>query len=352
MGSILAIGCQSGQYKINQQEIGEKITTLCTLSEERSKRLQKMYTNCRIFSRYSVLDEFSKDITNWNLFTKTTSERNELYKLEAPKLSLLAAKKALDSWGGSPELLTHIIFVSCTGVIAPGIQVFLQQTLGLRDTVNQLAINMMGCFGAFKGLDVANAYAKNNPKNRILLICTELCSLHFQKQDSDELQIANLLFSDGAAACIIGANLEQNEKPLWKIEAHCSKNIANSMDQMSWQVSDSGFIMGLKENVASHLAEHCPYMLKELLGDTIEPAMCDWPIHPGGKNILIAFEKALGLKNKLKHSWHVLENYGNMSSASFLFVLNELSKEAVKKPWAVGFGFGPGLTFEGILLSR
>jgi len=352
MASILSIGTTVPQHSIYQKELAHKIAKASNLDINQTKWLEKLYQNSAIKKRHSVLADFGRDQSEWHFWndsTATTLKRNEIYKQEAPKLAHSAAHKALQEWGQDPKLITHIIFISCTGIMAPGVQALLQQSLGLKADVVQFGLNMMGCFGAFKGLDMAKAFASLDPKNRVLVVSCELCSLHFQQNQDPELQVGNAIFSDGSAACVVGCEPTSREKNLWKIVQTKSLQLPHTLDKMTWEVSDTGFILGLKEEVVNCIHENIAQFRKALLHENID---CHWAIHPGGKSILKACQTALKLtKEETQSSWHVLEEYGNMSSATFLFVLDHLYRNSPKKEWAIGFGFGPGLTFEGILLQ-
>lgn len=357
--SILAIATAVPSHFLPQEKIADKIIDALSLPAEKAKTLKQQYLNSAIQTRYSVVPDLTKDRHEWNFwgpqYPKSIpgmSQRNEIYKKEAPKLAHEAATKALKAWNGNPDQISHIISVSCTGVVAPGIEFELMQHLNLKPTAHRLGINFMGCFGAFKGLAVAQSFAKENPKHRILVVCTELCSLHFQAEQTLDNMLANSLFSDGAAAVIVGTNPEPDETPLWEIRNQSSLGLENSLEKMSWEASDQGFVMKLSHTVPVLIGRHIEPFVKTLIQD-LSYTECDWAIHPGGKSIVQAIEKALNLDKSLTQaSWEILANYGNMSSATFLFVLKQLLEQKNPKKWTVGVGFGPGLSFEGILLSR
>lgn len=358
--SIFAVSTAVPSYAFTQEEIADKIIDLLSLDPEKAKVIKQLYQNSAIRSRYSVIPDFTKDRHEWNFwgseFPKKIpgmSQRNDLYKIEAPKLAYDAALKALKSWGGDPNTISHIISVSCTGMVAPGIEFDLMKLLNLKSSTQRLGINFMGCFGAFKGLSVAHSFAKEDPKHRILLVCTELCSLHFQVEQSSDNMLANSLFSDGAAAVIVGADPKPHETSLWEIRNKGSLGLDNTSDKMKWEAGDHGFIMKLSHTVPVLLGRHISSFIQSLVDSNFSYTNCDWAIHPGGKSIIQSIEKALKLEEGLtKASWDTLANYGNMSSATFLFVLKRLLELKSSKKWTIGIGFGPGLSVEGILLSR
>jgi len=358
--SILALSTAVPPYVLTQEEIGDKIINLLSTDPQKTKVIKQLYQNSAIHTRYSVIPDFTRGYCEGNFFGSEfpkkipgMSQRNDFYKIEAPKLAYDAAIKALQSWGGDPSAISHVISVSCTGVIAPGIEFDLMKLLNLNSSTQRLGINFMGCFGAFKGLSVAQSFAKEDPKHRILLVCTELCSLHFQAEQTSDNMLANSLFSDGAAAVIVGADPNPHETSLWKICNKGSLGLGNTEDKMKWEAGDQGFTMKLSHTVPVLLGRHIGSFVQSLVDSNFSYTNCDWAIHPGGKSVIKAIEKALKLEESLtKASWETLANYGNMSSATFLFVLNRLLEQKSSKKWTVGLGFGPGLSVEGVVLSR
>ncbi len=337
--AILALASAVPPNAISQEEVALQMIAILGLKDAKAAQLKQLYANTAIQKRHSI-------ITDFHQFLKAPgmSKRNAIYKADAPKLSYESAQKALKNWGGDPGAITHLIFVTCTGVVAPGIEFHLVSQLGLNPSVQRFAINFMGCFGAFKGLAVASAFAKEDPKNRVLLVCTELCTLHFQTALDQENLTANALFADGSAAAIVGCE----EKPLWKIVKSHSLALENTTEKMSWEASDTGYLIRLSPQVPVLIGRTIKAFIQDIHAD---PSGCDWAIHPGGKSIIQAVEKALGLtSSQTRASWEVLAEYGNMSSATFLFLLEKMVKTGSKP--CIGVAFGPGLSMEGILLKR
>lgn len=249
--------------------------------------------------------------------------------------------------GGDPSKITHVISVSCTGMMAPGLEYFLIKELSLSPKVRRLGINFMGCYGAFSGLMAAQAIAQQSPQHRILLVCTELCSLNVQMDLSSDSILGNALFADGAAACIIGAEASTNY--LWEIVAQSSFLLENSQQYMAWDVAESGYAMKLSPKVPALIKRNILPFAHTLLNDRSRFEECQWAIHPGGKSIIQAVESACSLQPwQTDCSWQVMREYGNMSSPTVLFVLEKMLKKP--SPWTIGLAFGPGLGIEGILL--
>jgi predicted naringenin-chalcone synthase len=355
--SILALATAVPIHVYEQDTIVNKYIDIFSISGQKAQQVHRIYKHSAIQKRHSIIGDFNKPREEWEFWGSNypkiipgMSSRNLRYKEEAPKLAFEASKKALEQWGGNLSEITHLIFVSCTGMITPGVEYLIMQKLGLSSKVNRLGINFMGCFGAFKGLSVARAFALENPQHRILLVCTELCSLHLQADLDEDTIIGHSIFADGSAAVIIGAQPQTTETSLWEIlRTHCC-GVQNTLDQMSWEASDRGFLMRLSPRVPVFLARHIKAFVEEFLPPDLSFSHSDWAIHPGGKSILQAIEKTLGLTpDQTQSSWNILANYGNMSSATFLFVLEHLAQQP-RRPWAVGLAFGPGLSVEGLLL--
>jgi len=357
--SILSLATAVPAFSFTQEEITNTLIDMLSVDDQNTKMIQKLHQNSEIYRRHSVISDFKKTRSEWDFWGKDfpkkipgMSQRNALYEIEAPKLACEAVKKALENWGGDLQDITHIIAISCTGLIAPGIEFMIMREFNLNPSVQRLGINFMGCFGAFKGLSVANSFAKENPNHRILVVCVELCTLHFQVEQTHDNMLANSLFSDGAAAMIIGANPKAHEKSLWEIGNKSSYALDNSMDKMKWDAGDHGFNIKLSHTVPVFIKKHIASFVQNLLGDSYNSHEYDWAIHPGGKSIIQAVEKALKLEEgSSKASWDTLADFGNMSSATFVFVLQKMLEQDDKKKWTVGLAFGPGLSVEGILLK-
>jgi predicted naringenin-chalcone synthase len=276
----------------------------------------------------------------------TTGQRNRQYAAEATRLAISAARPAVAEAGFDPASFTHLVTVSCTGFVAPGVDLALIRGLGLRPTVERTHIGFMGCHGALNGLRVATAYAAD-PAARVLLCAVELCSLHYYYGDDPEKVVANALFADGAAA-VAGAAAGG----VWRVAATGSCLIPDSADAMTWTIGDHGFEMTLSKQVPRLIARNVRGWLADWLGGN-GLAVADvgsWAVHPGGPRIVEAVEEALGLpREATAASRAVFADYGNMSSPTVLFILDRLRLANASRP-CVLLGFGPGLTAEAVLL--
>jgi predicted naringenin-chalcone synthase len=356
---LLALATAVPQYQVAQAEFGPLLAQRLQLPEEKRAKLVKIFSHSGIETRYFAVPHRPGDSATPSLYADVitsafpgTAIRNRVYKEEAPLLATRAAREAMQLWGGPKEGITHVISVSCTGMMAPGLEFLLMNALDLSRQTQRVGLNFMGCFGAIRGLALAKALAAENPIHRVLLVCTELCSLHFQADDAMDTFVANALFADGAAAVVVGANSTASEQAGWEAVACKSHALHDSLHDMTWDSSDHGYVMRLSASVPERLSAIVNPFVEELLSPHCSLDECQFAIHPGGKAILHKVALSLSLqREELAASWEVLRQYGNMSSATVLFVLKALRNHPAK-PWAACIAFGPGLSIEGILLRR
>lgn len=275
-----------------------------------------------------------------------TGERMRVYAEEARPLALRASAQALAEAAFAPETITHLITVSCTGFIAPGVDLALITELGLKSTVQRTHVGFMGCHGALNGLRVANAFTSSDSSARVLLCAVEFCSLHYYYGSAADKLVANAIFADGAAA-VVGMAAPAD----WSLIASGSCLIPDSADDMRWTVGDHGFEMTLSRRVPGLIAKHLRPWLQSWLSDNglSLDSVGSWAVHPGGPKIVEAVEESLPLsRTALAASHAVFAEYGNMSSPTVLFVLDRLRKQNAPRP-CVALGFGPGLVAEAAL---
>lgn len=334
-------------------------------------RIDKLYDHSSIDFRHTCVADYGREAeefdffpSNWSLNpAPTTKERNRLYREKVIPLAEAAARDAIESAGLTAMDITHVIAVSCTGFFAPGIDIELVKRLGMRASTQRTMIGFMGCYAAFNGMRVANSFCQSNPGARVLLVCAELCTLHFRVSDSMEHAVINSLFSDGAAAAIFSADDAADASGELAYESsHCLLD-DDSIDYMTWDIGDHGFDMGLSARVPSVLAEHLPKFVDDLAGaGGLARADIDfWAVHPGGRSIIDKAREVLELsEDDLFNSTEVLRLNGNMSSPTILFILKRMledhrdNRRKGGKGFAAGIAaaFGPGLTLEGALFRR
>ncbi len=279
----------------------------------------------------------------------TTARRMAGYAEYAPPLAVKASAIALRESGFAPDTITHLITVSCTGFVSPGVDFAIIDQLKLRANVERTHVGFMGCHAAVNGLRVANAFVAD-PSARVLMAAVELASVNYYYGPATDKVIANALFSDGAAA-VVGTNDPDADGSRWRVAATGSCVIPDSTAVMGWQIHDHGFEMILSKHIPGLIARNLRPWLAEWLGanDLTIEQVGSWAVHPGGPKILTAVEEGLNLPPAaLAASWQVLSDCGNMSSPTVLFIADRLRKADLPRP-CVMIGFGPGLVAEAVL---
>jgi predicted naringenin-chalcone synthase len=355
--SIVSIGVSNPGKPISQSEISRFMQLAHQLDELESRKLQFFYRMSGIDFRYSVLDDFEKrDPADFSFFPKSkdlnpypsTKARMEVFQKEAPKLSLEACQSALYQANIHPKEVTHLILISCTGMVAPGVELDLVHQMEMNPTVERYCIHFMGCYAAFTGLKLADKILKAEPEAKVLVVAVELCTLHFQKEYTEDNLLANSLFGDGAAAAL----LMKSEKGL-AIKNYLSQILREGEKDMAWGIGDFGFEMRLSQYIPA-LLDQGIHQLREVFESKFGLSkITQFAIHPGGKQILQKVQVAFGLAPEVnRHSMEVLKNHGNMSSVSILFVLEKMLKDTSVQEDILAMGFGPGLTLETLLLEK
>lgn len=341
-----------------QMQIAEFMAAALQMDDYNQRRLKALYRSTKIAQRYSVLSDYGKLPEAYTFYPNTAdlepfpsvSQRMMAYKKYALPLCLKAVAKLSNT-----ENITHIITVSCTGMYAPGIDIEIIAALQLNTHIQRTAINFMGCYGAFNGLKMADTICKADAKAKVLLVCVELCTLHFQKKMDEDFLLSNALFADGAAAVLVEAQANENTKALALKSFFCDLYFEGKQD-MAWQVGDLGFEMTL----TSYIPKLVKAGIKALIDKLLQNAGLNaheislYAMHPGGKAILEAIEKALEIsEEENKYAYSVLKNYGNMSSCTVLFVLEEILKDSKNQKGQniLSCAFGPGLTLESMVLA-
>jgi len=361
MSYITAIGVANPITRIAQPAIADFMVQAMQLNEAGARRLKAIFRASGIAYRHSVLEDYGRlaDFTfypnNPEQALPGTKLRGELYEKHAPTLSANAARAAMNKISLSPTEITHLITVSCTGMYAPGLDIDLIKLLKLRTDVQRTCINFMGCYAAFNGLRLADSFCKANPKARVLIVCTELCSIHFQNENTEDNLLANALFADGAAAMLVEATPRPGIN--LRLTKFYSDLAFEGEHDMAWHIGDSGFEMRLSSYVPKVVNTGMRQLAHNLLagsGYSLSDINYFAP-HPGGLKILSAIESALEIsKHQHKHAYEVLNQYGNMSSPTVVFVLHELMKSLSTiddNKTIMSFAFGPGLTLESMLLK-
>lgn len=292
--------------------------------------------------------------------------RQDLLIYEVPKLGKEAALKAIKEWGQPISSLTHLIFCTSSCVDMPGADFQLVKLLGLDPSIQRFMIYQQGCFAGGTALRIAKDVAENNAGARVLIVCCEIITMFFQQPSENHLDVlvGQALFSDGAAALIVGANPDpKSERHLFDIMSVRETIIPNSEHGVVGHLREMGFEYYLSPEIpklVSGKIEECVSKGFEGIGVNGDWNSLFYCIHPGGPAILNKVEEELGLKEgKLRASRHVLSEFGNMGAPSVLFVLDEMRKKSMAEgkattgeglEWGVLIAMGPGLTVETVVL--
>jgi predicted naringenin-chalcone synthase len=344
--------------KFYTQEFGLKfLLKLMGDTPQKREFLTKIYQGTAINKRHTVITDYDKDPSEYQFYPKNpamlpepdSEARNEVFIREANRLSLAAAIKLLEELPGfDKQRITHLITVSCTGFSAPGFDLHIIKELSLSPDINRYHLGFMGCYAAFPAMKLARDICLAHPEARVLIVNTELCSLHFQQKFDLEVVVSNSLFADGVSAALISADIEDSRGPKIILRDFYSRYLANSEDKMAWSLGRHGFNMKLSAYIPGLINKNIvPVMADLFKRANIKQADIDiWAIHPGGKAILEKMEKTLNLSpDDLRISYEVLRDFGNMSSATIMFVLAKIM-EGGRYGKIFSATFGPGLTLE------
>jgi alpha-pyrone synthase len=359
-----SIATANPPFKKSQTELATFMARIEGVPESVRDRIATVYTRSGIDYRYSCLGDYGAEAeefefypNNWALSpVPTTGDRNQKYKTCALDLAERVAHLAIWQADFVAEDMTHLIAVSCTGFFAPGLDIHLVKRLGLPASIDRTLIGFMGCNAAFNGLKAAHAICQADQNAKVLLVCVELCSLHFQVADTLEKVIVNAIFSDGAAAVVLTATADAAGQLVYTDSA--SLVTENSLDAMTWDIGDTGFLMQLSPQVPHLIKQNLPAYLDNFLDrhDLKQTSLDFWAVHPGGRQILDQVQTGLKLpEDALKDSYEVLRRHGNMSSPTILFILKQLMDKPLTTTSAstgIALGFGPGLSIEGALFRR
>lgn len=348
------------EYAFKQQELRDIMKDVVGSTDREKRIIHHLYANSGIDTRYSVIDDFSNRNTPALFFngqgaTPGTKSRNDLYIKQGRKLFVEVAEKLLKNSSFESEDITHLVTVSCTGFYAPGPDFDIIQSLGLDPSIERYHLGFMGCYASIPALKMAQQFCTADENATVLMVSVELCSIHFQANSKMDNLLSSTVFSDGGAGAIVSKNTP--DYPHFRINGFASSINKKGADDMAWSIGDTGFNM--------ILSNYIPELLKEGMDDFLLDVMNQfkishdeiqrWAIHPGGKAILDKLENSTSVpKGKIEASRKVLAEYGNMSSATILFVLQELMNQTSEKSEenTLVMAFGPGLTLESTLLTK
>jgi predicted naringenin-chalcone synthase len=326
--------------------------------------------------RYTVLEELTFDDrgddpiffdrSSGELMLPGTKARNEIYAVEATKLYLEAGRLAIEATPGiEASDITHVVTVSCTGFYAPGPDYMLVRDLGLGPAVQRYHLGFMGCYASMPALRTAAQFCEADPDAVVLVVSVELCTLHLRSSNDPDTIVASSLFADGAGAGIVTARpLEDGERAL-ALDRFETRITPVGEGDMAWKIGDHGFEMVLSNAIPAIIDDHITGALEPLFApdddlaealatDAAGERVAHWAIHPGGRSILDKVESRLQLSEaQLVPARSTLRDFGNMSSATVLFVMRHILDQADSGDGdrVAAMAFGPGLTVESALMT-
>ncbi|MBP1807536.1 type III polyketide synthase [Rubellimicrobium aerolatum] len=275
----------------------------------------------------------------------STGQRMRLYERFALDLAAEAVE-GLDL-GERAREVTHLIAVSCTGFYAPGLDLQLVARCGLDPSVERTVVGFMGCYAGINALKLARHIVRSEPRARVLIVSVELCTLHLQETSDLEKVLSFLVFGDGCAAALVTA-----DPAGLSLDRFHAALLPEASEQITWTIGDGGFDMFLSGQVPASVGEALRRGREVILDGAGTDEIDLWAIHPGGRSVLDAVQGALELgPEALADSREVLRLYGNMSSATVLFVLARMLGRARSGERGCAMAFGPGLTAETLLFS-
>jgi len=356
---LINIATANPPYKVSQIKATEELKKRMAVRPAVGRMIDAASNHSGIDFRYFVVPdgvEESKErfySNNGEYIKPGTQSRMIEYEKWSKQLTKDAVRKLLDKSNFDPLQINRLITISCTGFFAPGLDHFLMTEFGIPLTTRRTNIGFMGCAASLIGFNsVLEAINSSSEKEvNALVVSVELCSLHLQTEATRDNILANMIFADGSAAALFSNSPRLEEKNKMNLLSADSIMFENTSGFMGWKIGDFGFEMMLSSELPKIILEKAIPALQHILSlHELSPGQIHhWALHPGGRAILDSLQLGLNLsEDKMEPSRNVLRNYGNMSSASILFVLKELiDADAVNKDeYYCAVAFGPGLTME------
>lgn len=320
------------------------------LAEDRRSALlfRRMAAKGGIEHRYSYLEPGNeadgKTLDAERFFVRgrfpSTAARMRFFEDHAPALAAAAVERL--ELGAAARRITHVLVTCCTGLSAPGLDLEVIERCGIRRSAERTILGFMGCYAAISALRLARHIVRSEPDARVLIVSLELCTLHLKETTDLEEILSFLLWGDGAAACLVTAGPAG-----FALDGFHTVLGTDTRDLITWNVRDAGFDMRLSGQVPNAVHDTIAAHSSTILAGAPVDAIDLWAVHPGGRTVLDAVERALDLDpSALEASREVLRRYGNMSSATVLFVLDELLGRADANAQGCAMSFGPGLVAE------
>lgn len=345
---ITSVAKQLPQYYRETEDIIPFVKHWMQDQESRFQRkVIKLFEGAGVDKRYSIMDPVE-------VFTATSfEEKNAIYKREVTKLAEQSLQKSLDKAKLKPTDLDYIITVSCTGIMIPSVDAYLINSLGMKQNIVRLPVTEMGCAAGISGIIYAKNFLKANPNKRAAVVAVEAPTATFQLNDYSMTNIVSAaIFGDGASTVIL-SSFDKDEGPTIVDEE--MYHFFDATHMMGFNLVNSGLQMILDKEVPQKISDHFPKIIHPFLVQnelTIED-INHLIFHPGGKKIVQTVEDLFGkLGKNINDTKEVLRLYGNMSSATVLYVLERfMDRNPSKGEKGIMLSFGPGFSAQRVLLE-
>lgn len=363
--AILSIGTAVPPYRVEQAAVGQWMSEAFDNDRVLTRWIRSLYRLSGIETRYTCLPDGFRPPEESRFApgrdpqdTPATAERMEIYKRESVQVGKDAACDAITNYSNVSgedhasitDSITHLITVSCTGFFAPGLDQMIARQINLRPNVERTIIGFMGCAAAFNALRLANQIVQGQPKARVLIVCVELCTLHIQPSKKRADLVSAAIFADGGGACLVGKP-QEGQRDIFELGNFYTELTPETESFMVWDIGNNGFTLHLASEIPDSLGQVAPRALQQLFHNE-PPDLQFWAIHPGGRAIVDHLTEIFALApEQIAPSRTVLRDYGNVSSPTILFVLQEYRKRLRQYPVnsrvdGVAMAFGPGLVTE------
>lgn len=345
---ITSVAKQLPQYSRKTKDIIPFVMQWLDGQEDRFQRkVKKIFEGAGVDTRYSIMDAHEV------FFNSTFEERNTIYAREVRKLGKQAVEKALNKANWKPTDIDFIITVSCTGIMIPSVDAYLINDLQMRQDVVRLPVTEMGCAAGVSGIIYAKNFLQANPGKRAAVVALESPTATFQLEDYSMVNMVSAaIFGDGAACVLLSSN-EADTGP--KIIDEAMYHFYDATSMMGFDLVNTGLQMVLDKEVPQKISDHFPNIINPFLernGKTIQDVN-HLIFHPGGKKIVETVEDLFGVLGKnIDDTKETLRLYGNMSSATVLYVLERfMDKNIPKGELGIMLSFGPGFSAQRVLLE-
>lgn len=370
--SIIGIGTAVPAASLAQGHVRDLFGAQPGLDRVTRRIIGAAFDQSAIDTRHTVLPELVSggspfiDEDTRRILSPGTGVRNDVYVREAPALFAAAARDALARANVDAAAITHVVTASCTGFFAPGPEFRLVRDLGLSSTVSREHLGFLGCAAALPALRSAARICAADPSALVLVVCAEICTIHLRSSPDPDQIVSSAVFADGAAAAIVTAAPAAGVAHL-ELDRFATAITEDGEAAMAWTIGDHGFEMTLTAEVPRVVGREVRAALRPVLEDAPGAGRGDdvssdlhvssdllWAVHPGGRSILDRVEAACELApDALRHSRDVLREFGNMSSATILFILQRLLDDPRSRDGSglIAVAFAPGLTVESVRMT-